>query len=65
MANVLCWMHPVLYRSSAGILHCRFYTSDGKLHDRQCKWSRKYNTWVFRFRCTTWIATRTPAAIIC
>lgn len=64
MTSVHCWMHPTMYRTRDGVIRCRFYTSDGTLHDKPCRWNRRLNAWTFRFRRNTWIATRTPAAMI-
>jgi hypothetical protein len=54
------WMYPRVYRARSGQIRVSFYTADGRLHDRACRWSRKHCALVVRFRGSLWIATRTP-----
>lgn len=63
MKTLYRWMYPAVYRSRSGQIRVRFYTSDGRLHDRSCHWSRRRSALVVRFRGSTWIACRTPALL--
>lgn len=63
MTSVQYWMHPEFYKDFTNRLHCRFYTSDGTLHDRACRWSLRRRAWTFQFRGSTWIASRDPALV--
>ena len=60
MVRVHTWMQPAFYKDFANRLHCKFYTSDGVLHDKTCRWSLRRRAWTFRFRENTWIASKDP-----
>lgn len=53
MIHTQRWMYPAVIDKD-GILHCEFFTANGKRHSIICRWNRKRQAFTFRFRGVLW-----------
>ena len=44
----------VVHIDKDGVLHCEFFTANGKRHSIICGWNRKRQAFTFRFRGVLW-----------
>lgn len=53
MIHTKRWMYPAVIDKD-GILHCEFFTANGKRHSIICAWNRRKQAFTFRFRGVLW-----------